>query len=180
MANYNQPQTIYLSSYLKAQALNALAEISALTKSALTNDAAAFTKKLISRYQVPLLELGHYKAVILETSPNKVEVKWPVKGDTQVLRMATDDHKSVGNKFINGNHLIELLVYPVPLSENEYNRNAAKQAIEKTTTLYQRHIERLNAQIEAHNQQLADKLPESVKLKYEALAKLKAAEDFLN
>lgn len=179
MANYGQPP-IYLSAYLRDRAQKAMAAIAALTKSDLSKDPKAISSFIITNHQVTPLTLGKSKATIPENHPNQVLIKWHVTGDIKLLCMPGDDNYHLNPKAVNGSDITESLNYPAALSENEYNRNAAKQAIEQSTKLYQKLVDRVNTKVEEHNQLLLDKVPNSVSLKFEALNKLKAAEDFLN
>jgi hypothetical protein len=180
MPNYNQRQAQQVSSFLKEKAQQAMAEINALTKGHLSTDAKAFSDALVAKYRVEPLELGQHKATIPEQSPKSVEVTWPVKGDKRLLGLVDSQGGYIASEGIKGQTVSETFAFHAPVSENEHNRGLAKQAIERSTASYKAHFEKLNAEVAKHNELLAERIPGSVKLKLEALAKLKAAEDFLN
>lgn len=180
MANYygNQPQSI--STFLSERAEKAMAEIAAMTKRDLAYDITDFANAIITRHQVKPLELGQHKATIPESNPKQVDVVWPFSGDKQVVSLYDANGQYIQPTKISSQQVKEVFTYYSPIAANEHNQAEAKKDIEKAATAFKAHFSRLNAKIEEHNRLLEERVPNSVKLKYDALNKLKAAEDFLN
>ncbi|MGI4865848.1 MAG: hypothetical protein ACRYFZ_18130 [Janthinobacterium lividum] len=178
MANYyGKPQSI--AAFLSERAQKAMAEIGAMTKGHLVYSSEDYANTLITRYKVEPLALGQHTPKIPESHPNQLEVIWPFTGDKQLASLYNNNGQYIQSSKFTGQYVKEVFTYSSPITASEHNQLQAKNDIEKAATAFREHFSRLNAKIEEFNQLIAERIPNSVKLKHEALTKIKAAEDFL-